>query len=358
MNDAKVLSNFRWKYLTVDEGHRIKNKVFSKCSDSQMLLFTSSRLHSYPSSPPILPVAPGSHQAHLALSLLPLTFLSSLVFPSPFPLHVSIILVTQDCKLLRELKNLNAGNRLLLTGTPLQEEQHKIISKLHAILDPFLLRRLKSDVALELPDKHVYVLFASFSPLQARYNQAIANNSLHELLENVTDSVSPTASSEFFPLHPLSCNLILLPLSCSLHQALLPPPTRPLLLPSPPPAVRLTLQQDDGGTALTNPRSSLDNMMMQMRKCCNHPYLFASPVDQNGEFVIDERVLEASGKMQLLDRMLRILKENGNKVLIFFQVKKCEGGREGPLTLLQDDSHDGHRGGLREERSRMGLLSY
>ena len=75
----------------------------------------------------------------------------------------------------------------------MQEEQNKIISKLHAILDPFLLRRLKSDVALELPDKHVYVLFASFSPSQARYNQAIANNSLWELLENVTDSVSSSS---------------------------------------------------------------------------------------------------------------------------------------------------------------------
>ena len=77
---------------------------------------------------------------------------------------------------------------------------------------------------------------------------------------------------------------------------------------------------------MTNPQSSLENMMMQMRKCCNHPYLFASPIDEHGEFVVDERVLEASGKMQLLDRMLRILKENGNKVLIFFQVRQRRRG--------------------------------
>jgi ATP-dependent DNA helicase len=51
MNDAKVLAQLNWKYLTVDEGHRLKNK---------------------------------------------------------------------DCKLLRELKALHAANRLLLSGTPLQ----------------------------------------------------------------------------------------------------------------------------------------------------------------------------------------------------------------------------------------------
>lgn len=35
------------------------------------------------------------------------------------------------------------------------EAATRIVSKLHAILDPFLLRRLKSDVVLELPTKQV-----------------------------------------------------------------------------------------------------------------------------------------------------------------------------------------------------------
>jgi ATP-dependent DNA helicase len=125
MNDGKKLQNLDWKYLIVDEGHRLKNK---------------------------------------------------------------------DCRLLRELKALKADNRLLLSGTPLQnnltelwsllhfilpeifqdlqtfqtwfdfdetlqtedgtqkiiedEGKNKTISKLHTILDPFLLRRqaLKSRV--------------------------------------------------------------------------------------------------------------------------------------------------------------------------------------------------------------------
>jgi ATP-dependent DNA helicase len=46
--------------------------------------------------------------------------------------------------------------------------------------------------------------------------------------------------------------------------------------------------------------------MMQMRKCCNHPYLFEAPVDADGDWVIDDRLIECSGKMKLLDSMLRV----------------------------------------------------
>jgi len=66
--------------------------------------------------------------------------------------------------------------------------------------------------------------------------------------------------------------------------------------------------------ANANPRVSVDNMMMQMRKCCNHPFLFEAPIDADGDWAIDERVLAASGKMQLLDRMLTVLKTRGHKV--------------------------------------------
>ena len=41
-----------------------------------------------------------------------------------------------------------------------QEQENRMVSKLHAILDPFVLRRLKSEVVQELASKHVYVLFA------------------------------------------------------------------------------------------------------------------------------------------------------------------------------------------------------
>jgi hypothetical protein len=52
--------------------------------------------------------------------------------------------------------------------------------------------------------------------------------------------------------------------------------------------------------------SSLENVMMQMRKCCNHPYLFEAPVDDEGNWIIDNRLMECSGKMKLLDNMLKV----------------------------------------------------
>jgi len=60
---------------------------------------------------------------------------------------------------------------------------------------------------------------------------------------------------------------------------------------------------------------------MLLRKCCNHPYLLEFPFDsKTQQLVIDERLVECSGKMLLLDRMLPELKRLGHKTLIFSQM--------------------------------------
>lgn len=60
---------------------------------------------------------------------------------------------------------------------------------------------------------------------------------------------------------------------------------------------------------------------MQLRKCCNHPYLFdgAEPT-VNGEFVLGDHLVSNSGKMVVLDKLLPTLRKEGHKVLIFSQV--------------------------------------
>lgn len=65
--------------------------------------------------------------------------------------------------------------------------------------------------------------------------------------------------------------------------------------------------------------TSLRNIVMQMRKCCNHPYLFDDtlPVINTEKDFTD--LVEASGKLQLLDRMLKLLIRNGHRVLVFSQ---------------------------------------
>jgi len=52
--------------------------------------------------------------------------------------------------------------------------------------------------------------------------------------------------------------------------------------------------------------SSLSNKMVQLRKCCNHPYLFQLPANADGQYVADENLVKDCGKLQVLDRILKV----------------------------------------------------
>ncbi len=207
------------------------------------------------------------------------------------------------CKLTRELKQYKTENRLLLTGTPLQnnltelwsllnflmpdlfddlenfkrwfdvtdnsdsalvEERTKLIGKLHTILRPFILRRLKVDVELDLPTKKEYLLFAPMETVQQEFYQAVLTRDLTAILEK------------------------------------------------------------QGGTVNDNQGSQrLLNIIMQLRKVCNHPFLLSefsekaneSLKRQNERFL--KEVVSKSGKFKLMHRMLKRLHARGHKVLIF-----------------------------------------
>ena len=60
----------------------------------------------------------------------------------------------------------------------------------------------------------------------------------------------------------------------------------------------------------------LQNVMMLLRKCCNHPHLVEYPYNpETEELIIDDRVIQASGKMLMLDRMIPELIKQGHKVI-------------------------------------------
>ena len=64
----------------------------------------------------------------------------------------------------------------------------------------------------------------------------------------------------------------------------------------------------------------LQNTVMQLRKVCSHPFLFDWPIDANTRHpVLGEELVNASGKMMVLDRLLRELFKRGHKVLLFSQ---------------------------------------
>ena len=64
--------------------------------------------------------------------------------------------------------------------------------------------------------------------------------------------------------------------------------------------------------------------MMDLKKCANHPYLFPSAADEavkypNGMYEA-QALMKASGKTELLAKMLKKCKEDQHRVLIFSQV--------------------------------------
>ncbi|MED6183760.1 putative ATP-dependent DNA helicase chr12 [Stylosanthes scabra] len=64
---------------------------------------------------------------------------------------------------------------------------------------------------------------------------------------------------------------------------------------------------------------SLQNLTMQLRKCCNHPYLFVGDYHMYNR---KEEVVRASGKFELLDRLLPKLRRAGHRVLLFSQMTR------------------------------------
>ena len=130
-------------------------------------------------------------------------------------------LKNMNCRLIKQLKLLQAENRLLLTGTPLQnnlselwsllnfilpsvfddldsfqtwfdfsgskdeiianEKEGQVLNKLHQILKPFVLRRLK-DVELDIPPKTEVQVYAIMTEKQKELYQAIMESRLREYL--------------------------------------------------------------------------------------------------------------------------------------------------------------------------------
>ena len=70
------------------------------------------------------------------------------------------------------------------------------------------------------------------------------------------------------------------------------------------------------------------NILMQLRKVCNHPYLFEGQEPEGAE-EFGEHIITASGKMRFLDKLLKKVKQEQSQVLIF-------SGFTSMLDILED----------------------
>ncbi|XP_029434364.1 chromodomain-helicase-DNA-binding protein 5 isoform X6 [Rhinatrema bivittatum] len=230
-------------------------------------------------------------------------------------------LKNNQSKFFRVLNSYKIDYKLLLTGTPLQNNLEELfhllnfltperfnnldgfleefadiskedqIKKLHDLLGPHMLRRLKADVFKNMPAKTELIVRVELSQMQKKYYKFILTRNFE------------------------------------------------------------ALNSKGGGNQV-----SLLNIMMDLKKCCNHPYLFPvaaveAPVLPNGSYD-GSSLVRSSGKLMLLQKMLKKLKDGGHRVLIFSQMTKM-------LDLLEDFlEYEGYKyeridggitGGLRQE---------
>ncbi|KAK4755650.1 hypothetical protein SAY87_009407 [Trapa incisa] len=225
IKEKSALRRFSWRYIIIDEAHRIKNEN-SLLSKTMRLYTTNYRL--------LITGTPLQNNLHelwaLLNFLLPEIFSSAETFDEWFQ----------------------------ISG---ENDQQEVVQQLHKVLRPFLLRRLKSDVEKGLPPKKETILKVGMSQMQKHYYRALLQKDLEVV--------------------------------------------------------------NAGGE-----RKRLLNIAMQLRKCCNHPYLFQG-AEPGPPYTTGEHLITNAGKMVLLDKLLPKLKERDSRVLIFSQMTRL-------LDILED----------------------
>ncbi|CAN6198094.1 unnamed protein product [Urochloa humidicola] len=228
-HDRPKLSKIQWHYIIIDEGHRIKNASCKLNADlklyrsSHRLLLTGT------------PLQNNLEELWALLNfLLPNIFNSSEDFSQWFNKPF-------------ESNGDNSPDEALLS----EEENLLIINRLHQVLRPFVLRRLKHKVENELPEK----------------------------IERL-----------------VRCE-------ASAYQKLL-----------------MTRVEDNLGAIGAVKVRSVHNSVMELRNICNHPYLSQIHVEEIEGYLPKHylpSIVRLCGKLEMLDRLLPKLKATGHRVLLF-----------------------------------------
>ncbi|VDL72875.1 unnamed protein product [Nippostrongylus brasiliensis] len=214
-------------------------------------------------------------------------------------------MVVTDCEFLRkipfrvcvidEAHRLKNRNCKLLTGAAFLEQfgqcqSDEQVQKLQEILKPMMLRRLKEDVEKSLQPKEETIIEVQLSDTQKKFYRAILERNFTHLCKG----------NIFDPL-PVVINNILFAL--------------------------LFIYSFIGTSA-----PSLMNVMMELRKCCNHPFLIQGAEETilselkmlhpewDEETLSHKALVQASGKVVLIEKLLPKLRKDGHKLNFVFKV--------------------------------------
>ncbi|KAJ1967486.1 swr1 complex component [Dispira parvispora] len=176
LQDQAVLRRKQWQYLILDEAHHIKNfrskrwQTLMGFHSKNRLLLTGTPLQNnlgelwsllYFLMPGDSLPASGSEQTVPDLPLESPGFASLQDFRQWFSRPIEHILDTLPDPTLALM-----GPGLAKADTPLARLAHQTVQQLHTILRPYLLRRLKSQVEHQLPQKHEHVIYCPLSRRQ------------------------------------------------------------------------------------------------------------------------------------------------------------------------------------------------
>ena len=154
LQDARVFRRKKWKYLILDEAHMIKNWKSQRWQT--LLNFNSKRRLLITGTP-------------LQNDLMELWSLMHFLMPQVFASHAQF----KDW-----FSNPLTG---MVEGSA--EYNKAIITRLHSVLRPFLLRRLKKDVEKQLPEKHEHVIKCRLSKRQRQlYEEYVAQTETKNVL--------------------------------------------------------------------------------------------------------------------------------------------------------------------------------
>eukprot|EP00466_Bigelowiella_natans_P005526 jgi/Bigna1/80818/fgenesh1_pg.74_\ len=225
------------------------------------------------------------------------------------------------------MRELNTNCRLLLTGTPLQNNLHE----LWALLNFLMPKQFQDSEAFEQ-----YLNLTATTPTGSSSSQS-RNESVISSSNSINGSSSGGEASGGNHdlvrrrLHGILRPFMLRRLKSEVARSV--PPRTEInvylrLSPNQRALYRNILIKDFDAVSGGSGKARLMNTMMQLRKACNHPYLFDGQ-EPGPPFETGEHLVEAAGKLRLLDRLLSKLKSQGSRVLIFSQMARM-------LDILED----------------------